>query len=168
MQQSLELRTTQQLTLSPQIVQAIRFLQLSAADLEHEVEEALANNPCLERTESAAQPATASSTATTAGADEEAAEPAQAPATASESDDDGEGHDPWTSTTSKRSDDERPIGEGYALSVTLRDHLIEQLAGSRLSEYDRLVVEIVIDGLDDDGYLRQTPAELLSALTGWP
>ncbi|MGH8665293.1 MAG: hypothetical protein ACREUX_13615, partial [Burkholderiales bacterium] len=39
MQQNLELRTTQQLTLSPQIVQAIRILQLSAADLEHEVEE---------------------------------------------------------------------------------------------------------------------------------
>jgi RNA polymerase sigma-54 factor len=165
MQQSLELRTTQQLTLSPQIVQAIRILQLSAADLEHEVEEALANNPFLEREETAAPPAAASTTATTtASAEEDVGEPAPSVATATESDDDGEGHDPWTSVSSKRTDDERPIGEGYALSVTLRDHLIEQLAGSRLSEYDRLVVEIIIDGLDDDGYLRQTPQELLSSL----
>jgi RNA polymerase sigma-54 factor len=164
MQQSLELRTTQQLTLSPQIVQAIRILQLSAADLEHEVEEALANNPFLERAESAAQPTTPSTTATASTAEDEVVEPVQTPTTASESDDDGEGHDPWTSTSPKRSDDERPIGEGYALSVTLRDHLVEQLAGSRLSDYDRLVVEIVIDGLDDDGYLRQTPEELMSTL----
>jgi RNA polymerase sigma-54 factor len=164
MQQSLELRTTQQLTLSPQIVQAIRILQLSAADLEHEVEEALANNPFLERAESAAQPTTPSTTATASTAEDEVVEPVQTPTTASESDDDGEGHDPWTSTAPKRSDDERPIGEGYALSVTLRDHLVEQLAGSRLSDYDRLVVEIVIDGLDDDGYLRQTPEELMSTL----
>jgi RNA polymerase sigma-54 factor len=163
MQQSLELRTTQQLTLSPQIVQAIRILQLSAADLEHEVEEVLASNPFLERAEPAAQ-AAPGTTATSATAEEEVAEPAATPATGTESDDDGEGHDPWTSTSSKRSDDERPIGEGYALDTTLRDHLVEQLAGSRLSEYDRLVVEIVIDGLDDDGYLRQTPEELLSAL----
>lgn len=163
MQQSLELRTTQQLTLSPQIVQAIRILQLSAADLEHEVEEALASNPFLERVESTAQPTT-STTATATTVEEEAAEPTPAPTAGAEIDDEADAHDPWTSTSSKRTDDERPIGEGYALNATLRDHLIEQLAGSRLSEHDRLVVEIVIDGLDDDGYLRQTPEDLLSAL----
>jgi RNA polymerase sigma-54 factor len=165
MQQSLDLRTTQQLTLSPQIVQAIRILQLSASDLEHEVEEALANNPFLERAESAAQPTAASTTGTVAASpEEEAPEPVTSPSAAAESEDDGEGHDPWTSTSPRRTDDERPIGEGYAPSVTLRDHLVEQLAGSRLSEYDRLVVEMVIDGLDDDGYLRQSPEELLSLL----
>jgi RNA polymerase sigma-54 factor len=164
MQQSLELRTTQQLTLSPQIVQAIRILQLSAADLEHEVEEALANNPFLERTEPATQPAASSTSSAAAPAEEDTVEPVAPTASATESEDDGDAHQPWTTTSPKRTDDERPIGEGYALSVTLRDHLVEQLAGSRLSEYDRLVVEIVIDGLDDDGYLRQSPEELLSAL----
>ena len=165
MQQSLELRATQQLTLSPQIVQAIRILQLSAADLEHEVEEALSNNPFLERVEpttAAAAGTTTTSTATTA--EEEVPEPAPLAAASSDADDDREDHDPWTSTSPKRTDDERPIGEGYAPSTTLRDHLVEQLAGSRLSVADRLIVEIVIDGLDDDGYLRQTPEELLSAM----
>jgi RNA polymerase sigma-54 factor len=41
---------------------------------------------------------------------------------------------------------------------------VDQLAGSRLSDAERLLVEVVIDGLDDDGYLRQTTEELLSAM----
>lgn len=165
MQQSLELRATQQLTLSPQIVQAIRILQLSAADLEHEVEEALANNPFLERVEPTASAGpTASSTTTAAAAEDEGAETPAAPAATIEFDDDRDEHDPWTSALPKRNDDERPIGEGYAPSTSLRDHLVEQLAGSRLSAADRFVIETVIDGLDDDGYLRQTNEELLHAL----
>lgn len=168
MHQSLELRATQQLTLSPQIVQAIRILQLSAADLEHEVEEALANNPFLERTELTGSSGTTSSTteeAISAPADEDLPETAALSTSTNDIDaDDREEHDPWTATSSKRNDDERPIGEGYAPSTTLRDHLVEQIAGSRLSDADRLVVEIVIDGLDDDGYLRQTSEDLLSAM----
>jgi len=167
MHQSLELRTTQQLTLSPQIVQAIRILQLSAADLEHEVEEALSNNPFLERTEAAgaAPPSSASASTTASVTEDESAEAPPLASTAAEIDDDrGDDHDSWANSLPKRSDDERPIGEGYAPSTTLRDHLVEQLAGSRLSDADRLVVEIVIDGLDDDGYLRQSTEELLSAM----
>jgi len=163
MQQTLELRATQQLTLSPQIVQAIRILQLSAADLEHEVEEALSNNPFLERTDSAGNSTPATSTATTE-AEDEVAESGPVTTSVSDPEDDRDDHDSWASVSSKRNDDERPIGEGYAPSTTLRDHLVEQLAGSRLSDADRLVVEVVIDGLDDDGYLRQTPEEILSAV----
>ena len=168
MQQTLEFRATQQLTLSPQIVQAIRILQLSASDLEHEVEEALANNPFLERTESTAGAAPSTEVAgeaTTSASDEDMDEPNSLSTTGNDVDmDDREEHDPWTATTSKRNDDERPIGEGYAPSTTLREYLVDQLAGSRLSDAERLLVEVVIDGLDDDGYLRQTTEELLSAM----
>ncbi|RPI47065.1 MAG: RNA polymerase sigma-54 factor, partial [Betaproteobacteria bacterium] len=164
-QQTLELRASQQLTLSPQIVQAIRILQLSSADLEHEVEEALASNPFLERAEPTA-PGLAPSAGSTSpdSVEDETAEPVALTATSGETGDERDEHDPWTSMAPKRDDDERPIGEGYASGTTLRDHLVEQLAGSRLSATDRLVVEIVIDGLDDDGYLRQTPEELLSGM----
>ena len=47
--QSLALRQHQNLTLTPQLQQSIRFLQLSAQDLEQEVAQALADNPMLER-----------------------------------------------------------------------------------------------------------------------
>ncbi|MCS6810674.1 MAG: RNA polymerase factor sigma-54 [Tepidimonas sp.] len=48
---SLGLRLTQQLTLTPQLQQSLRLLQLSALELEQEVEQMLADNPFLERAE---------------------------------------------------------------------------------------------------------------------
>lgn len=51
MKQSLQLRLGQQLTMTPQLQQAIRLLQLSALDLQAEVQEVLENNPLLELAE---------------------------------------------------------------------------------------------------------------------
>ncbi len=48
MKQSLQLRMGQQLTMTPQLQQAIRLLQLSTLDLQHEIQEALESNPMLE------------------------------------------------------------------------------------------------------------------------
>jgi RNA polymerase sigma-54 factor len=192
MRQSLELRATQQLALTPQIVQAIRLLQLSAADLEHEVEEALANNPFLERTETTHSgggdgPTTAQEIATSEltgatlepplemaieaaaesgveSADEAAPTAVTDAVDASES---ADAFDYWTGPGGdkrRQGDGERQFGEFCAAATTLRDHLVEQLAGSRLSDFDRVLVETVIDGLDDDGYLRQLPEDLLAAV----
>lgn len=47
---SLQLKLSQQLTLTPQLQQAIRLLQLSTVELEQEIEQMLAENPLLERT----------------------------------------------------------------------------------------------------------------------
>src|SRR5690606_32237151 len=49
--QSLELRQHQQLTLTPQLQQSLRFLQLSTHELEQELSQALMENPMLEREE---------------------------------------------------------------------------------------------------------------------
>lgn len=51
MKQSLQLRLGQQLTMTPQLQQAIRLLQLSTVDLQAEVQELLENNPLLELAE---------------------------------------------------------------------------------------------------------------------
>ena len=48
MKQSLQLKMGQQLTMTPQLQQAIRLLQLSSLDLQAEIQEALDNNPLLE------------------------------------------------------------------------------------------------------------------------
>ena len=45
---NLKVSQSQQMSLSPQLVASIRLLQLSAAELEQEVAEALENNPLLE------------------------------------------------------------------------------------------------------------------------
>src|SRR3982750_123957 len=51
MKPSLVLRMGQQLTMTPQLQQAIRLLQLSTLDLQQEIQEALESNPMLERQE---------------------------------------------------------------------------------------------------------------------
>src|SRR5690606_12338599 len=57
---ALELRTGQHLTLTPQLQQSIRLLQLSTLDLQAEIAEALAENPMLERADEPAEPEAAS------------------------------------------------------------------------------------------------------------
>jgi len=51
MKQSLHLRLGQQLTMTPQLQQAIRLLQLSTLDLQQEIQEALESNPLLDQDE---------------------------------------------------------------------------------------------------------------------
>ena len=53
MKPSLVLKMGQQLTMTPQLQQAIRLLQLSTLDLQQEIQEALDSNPMLERQEDA-------------------------------------------------------------------------------------------------------------------
>lgn len=48
MKQSLQLKLGQQLTMTPQLQQAIRLLQLSSLDLQQEIQDALDGNPLLE------------------------------------------------------------------------------------------------------------------------
>src|SRR5690606_25461021 len=49
MKQSLQLRTSQHLALTPQLQQSIRLLQLSTLELHQEIEQILSDNPLLER-----------------------------------------------------------------------------------------------------------------------
>ncbi len=51
MKQSLELHLGQHLTITPQLQQAIRLLQLSSIELQQEIQEALESNPLLEEKE---------------------------------------------------------------------------------------------------------------------
>lgn len=140
--QSLELRQQQQLALTPQLQQSIRFLQLSAQDLEMEVAQALQENPLLERGEEYDIDADA----------------AVAP------DHDEGREDRWllSGAPGRRQgegEDERPEAE---LPFTLRDHLHEQLRLTRAGERDCALVSVLIDELDDNGYL-PTPLEEIGA-----
>lgn len=140
--QSLELRQQQQLALTPQLQQSIRFLQLSAQELELEVAQALQDNPLLERGEEY----------------DIDAETAVAP-------DHDEGREdrllfsgtPGRRTGEAEDDAERPEAE---LPFTLRDHLHEQLRLTRAGERDAALVSLLIDELDDNGYLHTALEEI--------
>ena len=55
MKPTLQLRLGQSLTMTPQLQQAIRLLQLSTLELQQEIQQALDNNPLLEQEENEAQ-----------------------------------------------------------------------------------------------------------------
>src|SRR4051812_10631188 len=56
MKQTLQLKLSQHLTLTPQLQQSIRLLQLSTIELNQELEQFLADNPLLEREDSIPEP----------------------------------------------------------------------------------------------------------------
>ncbi|MBP9032647.1 MAG: RNA polymerase factor sigma-54 [Pseudomonadales bacterium] len=170
MKQSLQLKLGQHLTMTPQLQQAIRLLQLSTLDLQQEIQEALDSNPLLELVESAPAddivPGMASSQQElpeeTPGATErEAAEPDTVDDVAAES-------MPADLAVDTSWDDiyeaggAGPAGSGEegqdfeqytAEATTLSDHLLWQLNLTPMSETDRMIAISIIDAIDADGML---------------
>jgi len=166
MKHSLQLRLSQHLTLTPQLQQSIRLLQLSTLELNQELERILQENPLLERDdESREQPVTVAETASRAADPEPAAE---APATESPA---AETDDAQTSVLDDaplpgyRDDGEEGEHQQIAAEApSLRAHLLSQISLTNLSDRDHRLVALLIDSLDDDGYLTQSLEELVAFL----
>jgi RNA polymerase sigma-54 factor len=162
MKPSLQFRLSQHLTLTPQLQQSIRLLQLSTVELNQEIDRLLMENPALEREdiddggsgggESAAPPMQSSSSASTSTPSEP---------TPAETDWSADIASNWRGEGGDEEDGDRNFGT--ADSPTLRDHLRSQLSLTNLPERDRVLVEILIDALDEDGYLTQ-PLDEIAAL----
>ena len=154
MSRTMELRLRQHLTLTPQLQQALRLLQLSSLEFEQEMRAALAVNPFLEEEEEEEAPPAEGS------ADQPAAEDA---APLSPSDDDLPdvriGLDDLPRAPAA-SDDDTDWTEWSEAQTTLRDHLRGQLLLSQMGDRDRALAHLVIEALDDDGYLKVDLAEL--------
>jgi RNA polymerase sigma-54 factor len=156
MKPSLQFRLSQHLTLTPQLQQSIRLLQLSTIELNQEIERILMENPALERedTEGEHEAPVKGSTAEPAVAATPADSSPEAPDWPSEVAANWRGPD---------EDDEGDRTHATPDTPTLRDHLRAQLSLTNLGARDRAFVEILIDALDDDGYLTQ-PLEEIAAL----
>jgi RNA polymerase sigma-54 factor len=166
MKQSLQLRTSQHLALTPQLQQSIRLLQLSTLELHQELEQILSDNPLLERLD---DPLEHSVRLLADGAINSAAAPGEAPpqpggdepaaAPAAEAQDGGADEAPafeaeWGIAADNRGgDDEDSRPQLEAGLTTLREHLMEQVRLTGTSARDRALAELVIDALDDNGYL---------------
>lgn len=172
MKQSLQLRVSQQLTLTPQLQQSIRLLQLSTQELNQELERFLAENPLLEREEPAESPRLFESRQ--AEVPTGPAQEAPAPAATPESDEirvpegaDGAAQD-WSTTTygngPRDPDDDYDGPQIAAEHPSLRAHLLHQVGLLNLDRRDRALVELLIEALDDDGYLDQPLDEILAML----
>jgi RNA polymerase sigma-54 factor len=134
---AIALRLRQHLTLTPQVQQALRLLQMSALEFAQEMEQALAANPFLE--ENAEAPAAPRESAAT----EELVLPQEPslPASGVERD-----QEEWSGAT-----DAEP---------TLQEHLRQQLMISQMGSRDRVLAHMIVDSLDDDGYFKMSFEDL--------
>jgi len=173
MKPGLSLKLSQHLTLTPQLQQSIRLLQMSTVELEQEVEKYLQENPFLERADGddTAPPTEAGLLAISpsAPATEEVrtdtAPEFPEPGADRAFDDADYVRDSWTDVDGGRGNggsDDDPSSFQRAATETLREHLLAQLGPTRLSRRDRTLVAILIDALDDDGYLTTTLEEIAS------
>ena len=168
MKQTLQLRLSQHLALTPQLQLSIRLLQLSTLELNQEIETFLHENPLLERDEpedGAAFVPSQQEPTTVAVSDTSSAEASEAP---SINFDDG-AEQGWGADTpvnhGPRDDDDGDYGDTQATATSLRDHLGAQLALTPYSDRERALVAFLIEALTEDGYLGQGLEELLGVLT---
>ncbi len=167
MKQSLQLKLSQHLTLTPQLQQSIRLLQLSTVELNQEMETFIQSNPLLERAddwdEGGGAPMGEPYESRTETTPEPAAEERE-PAALDSFEEGG-----WWAEGAGRGgrdddDEEQDSRQAVAETQTLRQYLNWQLNLLPLSERDKIIVSLLIDALDDDGYLTMSVEELLAIL----
>ncbi len=136
----------QRLTLAPRLSEALKLLALPTIELAHALEQALEANVMLERVE----------------LEEDTQNPSED--TAAEDPDNTEawGRLDWSSTPTPTNSAQFP--EAAEPVVDLRHYLIDQLALERFSVRDHAIALVVIDALDEDGYLREPTAALATAV----
>lgn len=179
MKHSLQLKLSQHLTLTPQLQQSIRLLQLSTVELNQELERYLAENPLLERSdlgppdEAGGAPPSPTEPGETLREGEAREETRrddireEPPAFADEHGFSDE-HSP-TGSSRPQDDDRDDFTQFAAAEPTLNEHLLQQLALTGLTERDKKVAALIVGHLDEDGYLKQDLEELRqSALAGMP
>jgi len=159
MKPSLQFRLSQHLTLTPQLQQSIRLLQLSTVELNQEIDRMLIENPALEREDAEGGEHEALPQSQLQGGTSSSSAPAE-PAPA-ETDWSADIASSWRGAPDDEEDGDRSFATPD--TPTLRDHLLSQLSLTKLDERDRAFVVVLIDALDEDGYLTQ-PLEEIAAL----
>lgn len=160
MKQTLQLRLGQSLTLTPQLRQAIRLLQLSSTELETEINLALESNPLLERldeVETDSEAATGddhrdldTASESDPGAGDDSEPPLDIPDWATEYERVGTG-----TRAGHEGEEERDMPLADA-DQDLHDHLLWQLNLTSMSARDHAIAMVLIDAINEDGYLDET------------
>lgn len=154
MSQRLDLKQSQNLVMTPQLQQAIKLLQLNNQEIAEFIEEEIAENPLLEKQES----------------ESSATEPLDQPEPQNKDtklDDFDAGSsmaDMGAGGNSSFDKLDNAFENSMSKPETLRDHLIEQLHVTFSDPKDQMIGVLLIDQLDETGYLRKTPDELSEQL----
>ncbi|HZC98266.1 MAG TPA: RNA polymerase sigma-54 factor, partial [Bradyrhizobium sp.] len=190
----LALRQGQAMVLTPQLLQAIKLLQMPNLELTQFIENELASNPLLERAEEREEPSPEQVEAQGGGFAEAPAEPGDWAAQSLETDagrlaanlgtevdnafdadrtapppqsapGDGLSAHSWTGVGAAHEGGEAPDLEAYvAESISLRDYLERQAAILLPDPAERMIGAALIDGLDEAGYFVGSVAEIAERL----
>ena len=185
MKPTLQLKLGQHLTMTPQLQQAIRLLQLSTLELQSEIQQALEENPMLETADensentaetdndqTSTEQETVSLDAAEAGVDDDPhidmennqEMPDELAVDASWEDT----YDITTATapsTQQSSDSGNDFLENQSIEGdTLSEHLIWQVKNSQFSDNDLVIAIAIIDAINDDGYLTESVEDLYDGL----
>jgi RNA polymerase sigma-54 factor len=191
MKTSLHLKLSQHLTLTPQLQQSIKLLQLSTVELNQELERYLLENPLLERmdasgetdessvmpfngqlngqTELASTPATRTENEASDASETRGEGAENDNANADFSFEDGGSFSSGSDGAGVRrntedSEDDNEYSQIPAAEPTLQEHLITQLSLMSLPERDRRMAVMLIAHLDEDGYLTNDLDELTASI----
>jgi len=163
-EQSLQLRLSQKLALSPQLQQAIRLLQLNRIELRDYIQEVLESNPILERAEAESSDPVDGSSASETDASR-----------SDETDKDLDlDNDDWgeDSAFEEQWGDTALGGESYSGETqladysdgNLREHLLWQINLSHFSPKDAAIATAIVFGLDDEGFLQDSLDDIRAGL----
>lgn len=177
MKPSLQLNIGQHLTMTPQLQQAIRLLQLSTLDLQAEIQQTLEENPMLEleednqssdiSTDSGETQNTTEQEISVADSQLDLEKNKEIPDELAMDTDWGDIYDIAPSNTSNNTSSDG--GNDYLENQSsgdenLQDHLLWQLQNSPTSEADLSIGISIIDAINDDGYLTESVEDIHQSL----
>ncbi|MEJ2360935.1 MAG: RNA polymerase factor sigma-54 [Gammaproteobacteria bacterium] len=176
MKQALQLRLGQHLTMTPQLQQAIKLLQLSTLELQQEIQEVLDSNLMLEVADEGEEypsPGNTEATPETQAESETSQEQSSDNLEMDSIPEDLPVDSAWDDiydniqtapASSNYSDDDREYEITDTSSESLHDHLRWQMQMTTFSDTDMLIAEAIIDAINDDGFLSTDVEEILKEL----
>jgi len=151
--------------MTPQLQQAIKMLQLSSLELEQEIQSVLETNPLLERADEVDQYDADSSQAQeeVTRSDESLSETIPEELSTDSNWEDTYDTEWKTSNPDSESASDY-IEKLHSHSEGLTEHLLWQIDLSNLSVIDKTIAHLVVDYINDDGLLTESPEQILDAL----
>ncbi len=187
LRQGFDLRLGQTLSMTPQLQQAIRLLQLSSLELQEEIQQALEENPLLQIADDSAEEFQANATLPTEREREndngtaETVNDLEEPLPSVPDTADMDQHDipeelnidaNWDDIYDSRSTNHNDTGDSNSFlenqstaDADLQDHLLWQIRLSNLSAIDKLIAEALIGSLDEAGYLCDSLEDIFNVLS---
>lgn len=169
--QGLNIKLGQSMSMTPQLQQAIRLLQLSSVELQQEIQEVLETNPLLERVEEFSDNHSDNTTDQKETQESKSTDSSKSttdtiPEEMNIDADWDDIYDPaWKISNNSDKNTSDFIETMHSEAQGLHQHLDWQIQMSNLSVQDKAIAELIIDYIDDDGFLTESLTLIFETLS---